>query len=79
MYIEKYTGILMFALLAEDDKYKFAKAAEIKNYLSVLFEENRTETWIYNWTAWNKNVKVISAIETNNRIRNNYKYNPKYK
>ena len=59
----------MFVSLAKDDKYKFAKAAETKNYLSVLFEETRTETWIYNWTARNKNVKVISAIETNNRIR----------
>ena len=38
----------MFVLLAEVDKYKFAKAAETNNYLSMLFKENRTETWIYN-------------------------------
>ena len=48
LYFGKYTRILMFVSLAKDDKYKFAKAAETKNYLSVLFEETRTETWIYN-------------------------------
>ena len=30
------------------DIYKFTRAARNQNYLLLLFEEKRTETWIYN-------------------------------
>ena len=34
--------------MAEDDIFKFTWAARNQKYLLRLFQENRTETWIYN-------------------------------
>ena len=45
MNILKYK---MFVPMAERDIFKFTRAARNQEYLLRLFEENRTETWIYN-------------------------------
>ena len=45
MNILKYE---MFVQMAEDDIYKFARAARNQEYLLRLSQKNRTETWIYN-------------------------------
>ena len=38
----------MFVQMAEEDIYKFARAARNQEYLLRLFQRNRTETWNYN-------------------------------
>ena len=44
----EYIEILKFVQMAENDNYKFTWAARNQEYLLRLFQENRTETWIYN-------------------------------
>ena len=41
--LRKYTRILMFALLAEEDICKFTRAVRNQSHKLFLFKKNRTE------------------------------------
>ena len=76
LYIEKYTKIFIFVLMAGRDICEFTRAVRNLSNTLLLFRENRSELWISNWAAWNK---VISAILKKVKKKIDYKYNPKYK
>ena len=67
-----YMNILkckIFAQMAGKDIYKFTIAARNHEYLLRLFQENRTETWIYNLNCWKLSCPDSEICQFDNKMK----------